>query len=238
MNENEISKSADKTDYLNVVYDEAERPKTDYPAKLAGYLANRFGLKPGQSLLEIGCGRSEFLSGFRAQGLKCSGFDISPAAPGFAPGLDIRVGNLENGDIPFDANSFDVIYSKSLVEHLRDPERYFKEAFRLLKPGGLCLTLVPDWEANYRIYFDDFTHRTPFTTVSLTDIYKMCAFEQVKVEKFRQLPVVWKYPSLNLVCGIIAPVVPVRTKNKFLRWSREIMLLGQARKPLTKNVKK
>ena len=95
----------------------------------------------------------------------------------------------------------------------------------------MLVTLAPDWEANYRIYFDDHTHRTPFSTVTLEDIYRIFGFEEVEVMKFRQLPVVWKYPALNIVCAVIAPFVPVRTKTKFLRWSRELMIRGCGRKP-------
>jgi len=106
-----------------------------------------------------------------------------------------------------------------------------KEAFRVLKPGGLFLSLVPDWESNYKIYFDDYTHKTPFTIISLRDIYLLFGFDSVNVIKFRQLPIVWKYPQLNILCDIIAPFVPVRTEQKFLRWSRELMLIGSGIKP-------
>ncbi len=139
--------------------------------------------------------------------------------------------NVEKEKLPFDDNSFDILFSKSFIEHLSDPSNYLDEAFRVLKPGGMLLTLVPDWESNYKIYFDDYTHRTPFTLVSLNDAYKMFGFEQIEVFKFRQLPIVWKYPALNYFCAAISPFIPVRVNNKFLRWSRELMLVGAARKP-------
>ena len=85
--------------------------------------------------------------------------------------------------------------------------------------------------SKYKIYFDDFTHRSPFTQPSLLDAYRIYGFEEVSVYKFRQLPMVWKYPALNYLCAIIAPFVPIRTKNKFLRWSRELMLVGVGIKP-------
>jgi len=132
--------------------------------------------------------------------------------------------------LPFPDNSFDMVYNKSFLEHLREPDRFLREARRVLKPGGLLLSLVPDWEVNYKIYFDDFTHRTPFTVISLRDIYLMCDFERISVYKFRQLPIVWRFPLLNYFCAAISPFVPVRTKNKFLRWSRELMLIGSAYK--------
>jgi hypothetical protein len=41
---------------------------------------------------------------------------------------------------------------------------------------------------------------------------------------------VWKYPFINIFCALISPFIPVRTHNKFLRWSRELMLIGYAEK--------
>lgn len=220
------------TAYLKVVYNEKERPYTDYPEKLCRYLFQVFQMAPGMKFLEAGCGRGEFLNHFKNLGLDVSGVDISNEAPGFQPNIAIRVCDIEKDGTPYPNDTFDIIYSKSLIEHFYYPERYMKEAYRILKPGGILLTLVPDWESNYKIYFDDYTHRTPFTIVSLNDIYKIYGFEKVKVFKFRQLPIVWEYPGLNYFCAVISPFIPIRTKNKFLKWSRELMLIGSGRKSL------
>ena len=56
---------------------------------------------------------------------------------------------------------FDVIYSKSVIEHFYYPEKILKEAYRVLKPGGIIITLTPDWEFIYKSFYEDFTHRTP-----------------------------------------------------------------------------
>jgi ubiquinone/menaquinone biosynthesis C-methylase UbiE len=217
--------------YLSVVYDEKSHPYNDYPKKLCAYLFQSFGLKQGMKMLEPGCGRGEILKNFKELGLEVVGMDISPEATKFDNGLDVKLCDIENEALPFDDNTFDVIYSKSFIEHLYYPERYLEEAYRVLKPNGILLTLTPDWEVNYKKYFDDFTHRTPFTQTSLINAYKMYGFNNVNVYKFRQLPIVWKYPILNNFCAFIAPFVPVRTKVPFLRWSRELMLIGKGVKP-------
>jgi len=224
------------SDYLSVVYSEKTRPLTDYPEKLCKYLFRSFGMAERMSLLEAGCGRGEHLSHFKEIGLDVHGVDINEQAKQLQPGLPVSVTDVEANGLPFEGDSFDVVYSKSFIEHLRRPELYVEEAYRVLRPGGLFLTLVPDWEANYKIYFDDYTHRTPFTKNSLEDIYRIFGFDQVKVYKFRQLPVVWRYPGLNYLCAGLSPFIPVRTKNKFLRWSREIMLIGSGRKPLQQEI--
>ena len=212
--------------YLSVAYDEKSHPYTDYPKKLCAYLFQSFELKEGMKMLEPGCGRGEFLKNFKELGLDVHGVDISTEAQEYAENFPVEVCDIESEKLPFEDDTFDVIYSKSFIEHLYYPERYLEEAFRVLKPGGILITLVPDWESNYKIYFDDFTHRTPFTNIALEDAYKMYGFSEVNVFKFRQLPIVWRYPKLNYFCAAISPLISVRTKNKFFRWSRELMLVG------------
>jgi SAM-dependent methyltransferase len=219
-------------DYIDVVYNVENRPKTDYPDKLATYLFKKFEMKKGEKILEPGCGRGEFLSGFRKMGMDVYGCDLSPQAGEDLDGIEIKQTDIENNSLPYDDDYFDVVYSKSLLEHLWKPDHYFREAKRILKPGGKILTLVPDWEANYKIYFDDYTHRTPFTKISLYDIHQICNYESVRVIKFRQLPIVWKLPILNPFCALISLFVPVRSTNKFLRWSKELMLIGYGRKAI------
>ena len=57
-----------------------------------------------------------------------------------------------------DDNSIDIVYSKSFIEHLHYPERYLEEAYRVLKPNGIFLTLTPDWQSNYKIFFQVFIY--------------------------------------------------------------------------------
>ena len=216
--------------YLSIVYDEKSHPYSDYPKKLCAYLFQSFGFKEGMRMLEPGCGRGEFLKNFKDLGLDVVGVDASPEANAFVDGLDIKLCDIENEKFPFADNTFDVIYSKSFIEHLYYPEKYLEEAYRVLKPNGMLLTLVPDWESNYKIYFDDFTHRTPFTKMALTDAYKMYGFKEVRAFKFRQLPIVWKYPLMNYFCAFISPFIPVRTQNKFFCCSRELMPIGVGKK--------
>ena len=212
--------------YLSVVYNSKSHPYSDYPSKLCSYLFQIFNLKKGMKMLEPGCGRGEFLNSFKNLGLDVVGLDISEESLNYGNDFEVKICNVEKEKLPFDDDTFDIIYSKSFIEHLYYPEKYLEEAYRVLKPGGILITLVPDWESNIKTYFDDFTHRSPFTHISLKDVYLMNGFKNVKVFKFRQLPLIWKFPFLNYLSMIISPFVPVRSKNKFFRWSKELMLIG------------
>lgn len=219
------------SNYLDVIYNKEERPLNSYPSKLIDYLIKNYDLKIGAKLLEPGVGRGEFLNEFKKRGFDCYGCDLSHQAGIEAEEIEIKTGiNFNKDKLPYTDNYFDIIYTKSLMEHLENPEYFLYELKRILKPGGKILSLVPDWESNFKIYFDDHTHKTPFTLESLKNIFKICGYTKVNVVKFRQLPIVWKYPIINFISSILAPFIPVRTKNKFLRWSRELMLIGYGRK--------
>ena len=221
-------------DYVEVIYNERDRPFTSYPGKLARYLTDRYTLSNGLRILEIGCGRGEFLNGFIDCGLVGYGVDRSPAAISYCPEADIRIADLERDRIPYDDESFDVTYSKSVVEHFYYPEFLVSEMFRVLRPGGISLTLTPDWDVNYRMFYCDYTHRTPFTVESLRDLLLIQGFTDVSVERFRQLPVVWKHPRAILPFTEItrwAAPRAMKRHSKWVRFSKEIMLLAAAKKP-------
>lgn len=161
---------------------------------------------------------------------------MSNYSQSFFSELNFKKVDLSKDKLPFEDNFFDVIYSKSFIEHFYYPDIIFKEAYRVLKPGGQIITLTPEWQFIYKSFYEDFTHRVPFTKVSLRDIQEMNGFKEIKIESFTQLPVLFekKYYSfffkfLSFLTRIILPDF-LRMKNKWIRFSKEIMLLSVAKK--------
>lgn len=220
-------------DYVEVIYNETDRPFTAYPDKLARYLVGRYQLHPGQKLLDVGCGRGEFLRGFIRCGMSGYGVDQSKAATTVCPEAEVKHVDMEHERLPYADNTFDVVFSKSVLEHFYYPERLVQEMRRILKPGGLIIAMVPDWEAIYRIFYEDFSHRSPFMVSSLRDILLISGFASVQAEKFRQLPLLWKQPWLIPFSVLLAAVTPrwLGKHSKTVRFSKELMLLASAQKP-------
>jgi SAM-dependent methyltransferase len=48
------------------------------------------------------------------------------------------------GHLPFPPDSFDIVISRSVVEHLEDPRLVFREFFRVLRPGGTVVVVTPN----------------------------------------------------------------------------------------------
>lgn len=226
-----------KLNYVDVIYSEKERPLTTYPQKLASYLFRRFEIEKGDRLLDIGCGRGEFLKGFIACGVSGYAVDQSSVAQKYCPEAELKIADIENEGIPYPDNFFDFVYSKSVIEHFHYPEKMMAEMYRVLKPGGVAITLCPSWEHNYRIYFEDYSHRTPFMLSSLRDIQVIHGFDNVEVEFFYQLPSTWRGGGkflAKVVADLTRYLVPTafKKRSKWVRFSKEVMLLSSSRKPV------
>lgn len=224
-----------KQSYTSVIYNEARTPITKYPDQLAGYLINRFKLKPGDRLLELGCGRGDFVSAFKRAGLNCAGVDREPAS---IPGIEVRKCDLSKDPLPFEDESFDVIYHKSVIEHLYQPDHIMDETYRVLKKGGKLIFLTPDWERALKVFYEDITHCRPYNVLAVKDLLSMWGFENCLAEKFYQYPLFWRWPVLKFSGALFNPFLSVKlarwftrkTNKKFFQFSIETMVLGYGAK--------
>ena len=225
--------------YVDVIYPPDEKNK--YPELLAQHLYERFmksynaeGNVP--KVLDIGCSTGKALANFS----KCGNLDLY--------GVDLReeqvpddvtfkTCNIETESLPFEDNTFDIIYNKSVLEHVINTENFVKESLRVLKPGGIFIGLTPDWESTYKIFWDDYTHVKPFTKKGLRDCLKITGFEQSECDLFYQLPFTWKSEYLKIIPIVVSFIFPDfmkwKTREhrngkdfKLIRFSKERMLLS------------
>jgi len=225
-------------DYVDVVYDEKRTPKTKYPAKLARYLSNRFNFKSGFKLLELGCGRGEFLEAFQKEGLDCYGVDLSSHCLENNPNLKVSCVDVVSVNLPYADNFFDVVYHKSFLEHFYSPDKIMKETLRVLKPCGQVIILTPDWASQMKTFYEDFSHCHPYTKDALRDLLEVFGFSNIKTENFYQYPAIWKYPVMKILSRLLQFLISISvarkltklTGIKYFRWSVELMILGYGEK--------
>jgi len=120
-------------------------------AQSAGFLLPH--LSPGMSLLDVGCGPGSITAGLAtavAPG-QVVGIDFQEsqvaAARKRAASLGIANARFHAADayaLPFDDESFDVVFAHAVLVHLGDPLRALKEMRRVLRPGGLVGLRDPD----------------------------------------------------------------------------------------------
>lgn len=214
-----------ESNYLDVRYSEASRPFTDYPGKLTEYLTREYlSAQRGGSLLDLGCGRGEFLNGFARQGFDAIGIDRSrPSSPKFSE--PVIEADYERARLPFEDGQFRVLFSKSVFEHIRDISSLLAECRRVLAPGGRMIAMVPDWTAQWRHFYDDWTHVRPFTLNGLEECVACHGFDVDRALRFRQLPLLWERPYLRPLAAAAALLPQPFKKSKFVRFSKEWMLL-------------
>lgn len=96
-------------------------------------------LQPHFKLLDVGCGPGSITRGFRKHVKEVIGVDSSEdvisQAQECGDGVDFRVASAYQ--LPFEDNTFDVVYAHQVLQHLADPVAALKEMFRTLRPGGL-----------------------------------------------------------------------------------------------------
>lgn len=224
--------------YLKTVYSEQRTPKTTYPKKLAYYLVSRFGLKQNDRIIELGCGRGDFINGFQSAGLNCFAVDRE-LSDGLNSQVEFKKVDLGCESIPYPDDFFDVVYHKSVLEHFYSPDQLMTESLRILKPGGKLIFLTPDWMTQFRTFYEDITHCRPYTVETVRDLLVMNGLEKIIAEKFYQLPTVWRFPilkALNRIMQIFIPNTVGRKLSsligwKYFRWAVELMILGYGQKP-------
>ena len=221
--------------YTKVIYPEDGANR--YPAKLCCYLWDRFfNKKSSIKMLDIGCGKGTHLREFSKLGMDCSGVDIRDEQTEFV----VKVCNVGVDVLPYNDNSFDFVFSKSSIQHIQDTDNLLKNVYRILKPGGVLVVLTPDWESQYKFFWDDYTHVKAFTRKSLRDAFKINGFFEVGCDYFYQLPFLWGRDYLSFlpkVFSFFPDFLKWKTSEhrntqdrKLIRFSKERMLLAYGKK--------
>lgn len=129
-----------------------------------------------QPVLDIGCGRGEFLTLLRSEGIDCRGVekDAGMVARCHDQGLDVTLadGNEYLDELPDE--ELGAVFCAQVIEHLTAEElgRLLNLAFRKLHPGGLFIaeTVNPHSIPAMKTFWVDLTHRQPvFPEVALVE---------------------------------------------------------------------
>jgi ubiquinone/menaquinone biosynthesis C-methylase UbiE len=103
---------------------------------------NRY-INPGHKVLDYGCGSGYGTSQLSGQAV---GVDVSEEYLAYARKQHPEIPfHKSDGILPFADDSFDVVTSIQVIEHV-EPVGYLLEAERVLKPNGLMLVITPPRE--------------------------------------------------------------------------------------------
>ncbi len=98
-------------------------------------------IRPGDRILEVGCGVGHLTKRLRELGADATGIDVNPQAAELAVTDGVLTMRAES--LTFDDASFDAIVSVHAIEHLPDLDGALDEMVRVLKPRGAAVFIYP-----------------------------------------------------------------------------------------------
>lgn len=202
-------------------------------------LARRYGRR-GSRLLEVGSGMGH-LVGQLEDTFQTYGMDLNHWAVSKSKDV-VQKTHLQTAsaqELPFSADSFNVVIIKHIVEHLPDPQKAIREIGRVTGAGGTLILATPNldsllkpWKGKSWIGYQDPTHISLKRPAEWLSLIKSAGFEIVKVfsDGFWDVPYVRYVPTQiqKLFFGSLGGVQAV-TGFVFLpmRWGESIIVIAR-----------
>jgi ubiquinone/menaquinone biosynthesis C-methylase UbiE len=219
-------------------------PRKDEYRAMAPHMAK---LPKGARVLDGGCGLGDWVLAFQREGFSVIGLDLSRKTveqlKARFPETEFMAGDIRKTGFPDE--SFDAYFSWGVFEHFESgPQDCLREAWRILKPGGLLFISVPMDNLRHAL-LGAFSRPQPisggarfyqyrFTRAELAREISMAAFEVISVQPIHkrqgalrslhhELGLPYDWLLTKGLSAIIAPLVP----GSFIAH----MVLAVARKP-------
>ncbi|KIW81507.1 hypothetical protein Z517_04532 [Fonsecaea pedrosoi CBS 271.37] len=136
--------------HRSVVEDHARRTAQDSAAFLLPHI------RPNHTILDVGCGPGTItadLATFVPEG-KVIGVDAVESVLGQASEYatsrgvtNITFQKVDANDLPFEDNSFDIVFCHQVLQHVKNPVAILKEMRRVAKPGGIVAAREADYKS-------------------------------------------------------------------------------------------
>lgn len=104
----------------------------------------------GAHVLDYGCGAGQIVTRLRNAGVAAFGCDVFYEGGDYSKQMGGElfdggvIRRMDANRIPFETESFDFVVNNQVMEHVPDLDGVLNEIWRVLKPGGMVLSLFPD----------------------------------------------------------------------------------------------
>ena len=95
-----------------------------------------------KDILDIGCGNGGIATYFTSKGNRVRGVDVEDKRA--SETRDFEFSLVDSERLPFEADTFDLVFSHHVIEHVPDQRLHLEEIRRVLRPDGLCYLATPN----------------------------------------------------------------------------------------------
>ncbi|WP_017719780.1 PatA/PatG family cyanobactin maturation protease [Kamptonema formosum] len=195
------------------------------------FLAAQSGIKPGDYVLDAGCGTggpsiviAQTIEGVRVEGINLSEAQVSKAQQlvreaGLADRVRIQVGDFH--DLPFEDNIFDVVVFFETLGYAEDLPRVFAEVYRVLRPQGTLYIkdgfpketpLSPEDELKLLHVKQISLHNLPPLS-EMREAIERAGFQDVQSRDLSEFLIFKLLPDAPVFCGDIKAHKPAATST-------------------------
>jgi 2-polyprenyl-3-methyl-5-hydroxy-6-metoxy-1,4-benzoquinol methylase len=160
-----------------------------------------FDKKNQLKVLDVGCGDKFLKMPFENKGFLYEGIDIDTI-------------DFNNDQFLFADNSFDIVVSLAVIEHIKNAENFLNEINRILKKGGFVFFSTPNWFYAFKNFYDDYTHIRPYTKKSLLRILSDFNFVDIHIVPGLRNKYFWQYTMP--FAEFFARILPFTGDAKFI----------------------
>jgi SAM-dependent methyltransferase len=172
------------------------------------------------AVVDVGAGYCSFINNVQAR--RRVAVDLNPGTAEYAA-APVEFVRASASDLsPLADATFDTVFASNLLEHLsrEDIAQAVEEFLRILRPGGRLILIQPNYRLCSERYFDDYTHLTPLSDVSLVDLLEVKGFAVEHVES-RFMPF-----SLKSRAGHLAAMIPLYLKLPWRPLAAQMLVIA------------
>src|SRR5215472_14938601 len=104
--------------------------------QLAGGVLEWLAARPGEHILDVGCGDGQLTARIAAAGVDVRGVDSSSAMVAAARARGVAAEEAGAEKLPWRDAEFDAVFSNAALHWIREQDAMMAEVHRVLRPGG------------------------------------------------------------------------------------------------------